>query len=118
MKVKHYVLKDDDKETYYVSEGSGCYEYENAKTFNSLEEIFKTVLIMRDWNWDYKIYAVHNKNLPINIGNISCYDSIKLVNEKEWVKKYNEWKTNNPEEYNELNNKEVSILNFIRVIEG
>jgi hypothetical protein len=111
--VKHYVLKEDNN-SYYVSEGVGTRDYEKAKTFNSLEEIIKTVPIMKDWNWDYKVYSV--SEIKFNIGEITHYDEQKLVDEKKWMTIYKKWKVENPEEYDALYNVGGGFKSFIKVI--
>ena len=114
-KIKCYVLREAN-ESFYVSEGVGTYSFENAKKFSSLEEIIKTVPIMKDWNWDYNVYSVSEKKF--NLGEITHYDELKLVNEKKWITMHRKWEKENPEEYNALYNVKAGFKSFIKVIEN
>ena len=75
-----YILKEAEK--FYISEGKATLSLSKATIFDSLESIFKIVPIMRDWNWDYKIFSIED-------------DKLILVNESNWIKIYNNMKENN-----------------------
>lgn len=91
----NYILKDSDR--YYISEGKATMTRSKATTFNTLEDIFKLVPIMRDWNWDYKIFKIED-------------DKIILVKEENWSKLYYSMKEQNL--LYEQNNKVITA--FIR----
>lgn len=114
---KQYVLSEgeDEDRVFYVSEGKATYSLENAKKIDSLEELVRTIPIMKDWNWDYKVYVITKIKLSPPILGITHYDGLKLVSEKKWIKIYNNWKTNNPDEYNEL--YKTTYNYFIRITE-
>jgi hypothetical protein len=93
-----YFLNDDGK--YYVDEGAATLRLENAKKFNSIEDIVKSVPIMKDWNWDYKVY-------------LQIEGNIILVPEKKWVKINTQFKEANKIEYDILYNSGKS--GFLRI---
>ena len=94
-----YYLYDDGK--YYVSEGRASFTFEKAKKFQSLDEIIKTIPIMKDWNWDYVIYKMINgKN--------------ERIPDRIWMNLFDKWQEENPEEYDKIYKTPFSFDNFIR----
>jgi hypothetical protein len=94
-----YILKDEEK--FYISEGKATLTLNKATQFDSLESIFKIVPIMRDWNWDYKIFSIED-------------DKLILIDEIFWSVIYN--KTKKDGELYEQNNKVIPA--FLRSTEN
>jgi len=90
-----YYLKDH-KGGYYVKELRGTYSIDDAKEFNSIEEIITTVPIMKDWNWDYNIYQLVDKKLII-------------FPDTKWIPMHRKWQKEHPDAYNILYNINKTI---------
>lgn len=75
----NYILLDDDR--YYVAEGKATTKLKNATKYSSIEDMLLKVPIMRDWNWDYKLYTIEEDNI------------LKIVEENIWVTKQRQMKS-------------------------
>lgn len=78
--MKQFILKEESI-YYYVAEGVRSIHREKAATFESLEDLFTKVPIMRMWNWDYKVFEIKDKE--------------ELIDESEWKIIYNKMKSEN-----------------------
>lgn len=94
-----YYLYDDGK--YYISDGKASFTIERARKFQSLDEIIKTIPIMKDYNWDYVVYKMID-------------GKVERVPDKIWMDMFYKWKEENPKEYSELYDIPFSFDNFIR----
>ena len=95
---KYFILVDDGK--YYVAEGQATYNIENALKIKSIKELIATIPIMKDWNWDYKLHLVEN-------------GKTSKIEDKEWMRQYDQWKKENPKDYEKLYSSS-GFNNFIR----
>lgn len=83
----YYLLDDDGR--HYVSEGNASYSLVNAKKFTSMEEMVTTTPVMKDWNWDYKLYKKTGENS-------------ELIKESLWTSFYGKWKKENKEDWEKI----------------
>ncbi len=78
------------KGSYYVSEGSSTYRFEDASKYSSIDEIIHKVPIMKDWNWDYEVYSIDSE------------DKRELIEDDVWMEVYYSFEENEPEKYKRL----------------
>ncbi len=93
-----YILVEENR-IYYICEGEASYNIKDATHYSSLEDIFKKVPIMRDWNWSYEIFELDGNNK-------------KLINESDWREVYRKMDDDNLTY--QKNNKVIPA--FIRTI--
>ena len=95
---KYFILNDNGK--YYVSEGQATYNMDEALKIKTLNELIKTIPIMKDGNWDYVVYEVSN-------------GKTKKVKDRVWMNMHKNWKDENPKDYEKLYS-DYGFSNFIR----